>query len=411
MLYHVHELQHVAIAPVRLMAGAVQQLYTHPLLPVSYTRFGRAVAASCEMLERTTRRYEKPGFGLTHTPIGNAVVGVREEVVAAKPFCDLLHFRRDTDRQDPKVLVVAPMSGHWATLLRGTVEGLLPEHDVYITDWRDARNVPLSDGVFNLDTYIDYIIEFLHVLGPNTHVLAVCQPSVPVLAAASVMAQGEDPAAPASMVLMGGPIDTRLNPTAVNAFAESRDMGWFERNVISYVPFNHAGRGRRVYPGFLQLSGFMSMNLDRHMDAHVKMFGHLVEGDGDSAEQHRSFYDEYLSVMDLTAEFYLQTVKTVFKDHALPNGTMTWHGQRVDPGAIRRTALMTVEGEKDDITGPGQTRAAHGLCTGIPDHMRRHHLQPKVGHYGVFNGRRWREEILPNVRDFIRSHDGAVLAS
>lgn len=407
MLYHMHELQHATAAPIRLMAGAIQQFYTHPWVPAAYTRFGRTVAATCELLERTTRRYPKPHFNLPHTLIDGRQVAVKEEVLLRKPFCHLLHFKRDTDRRDPKILLVAPLSGHWATLLRGTVEALLPDHDVYITDWQDARDVSLLQGHFDLDDYIDYVTEFLRFLGPDLHVLGVCQPSVPVMAAVSLMAAEDDPMQPASIILMGGPIDTRMAPTKVNEFATERDMSWFEKNVIHTVPLNHPGRGRRVYPGFVQLTGFMSMNMDRHVDAHVKMYKHMVQGDGDNAKQHREFYDEYLSVMDLPAEFYLQTIRTVFKDHLLPKGEMMSRGRRVDPSAIRKTALMTVEGERDDITGPGQTYAAHALCSSLPENMRRHHLQPKVGHYGVFNGRRWREEIMPNVRDFIRTHDKA----
>jgi poly(3-hydroxybutyrate) depolymerase len=287
---------------------------------------------------------------------------------------------------------------------------MLPEHDVYITDWIDARDVPARRGGFDLDDYIDLVIRFVRHLGPNTHVLAVCQPSVPVLAAVALMAGQNDPCQPASMTLMGGPIDTRINPTKVNELATGRPLEWFAENVLYTVPMNYPGRGRRVYPGFVQLSGFMSMNLDRHVDAHLNLFRHLVRGDGNSAEEHREFYDEYLSVMDLPAEFYMQTIKTAFQDHALPRGVMMSRNRAVDPTLIRRTALMTVEGEKDDITGPGQCLAAHTVCASLPDSMRRHHLQPKVGHYGIFNGRRWREEILPNVSDFIRSHDAAVLA-
>lgn len=403
-----HEMRRAAVAPLRLMAEAMQTWYSHPWVPMAYTRVGRTIAAGCEMLERTTRRYPKPPFGLHRTLIDGQAVAVTEEIVRRGDFCQLLHFRRDTGRADPRVLVVAPLSGHHATLLRGTIEGLLPEHDVYVTDWIDARDVPATRGRFDLDDYIDLLRDALAFLGPRTHVLAVCQPSVPVLACAALMAADDDAAQPASMVLMGGPIDTRVNPTKVNEMATARTLHWFERNVIHPVPHNHAGAGRRVYPGFLQLSGFMSLNVDRHVDAHMKMFGHLIEGDGDSAEQHRAFYDEYLSVMDLPAEYYLQTIRTVFQEHALPRGLMTHRGRPVDPGLIRRTALMTVEGERDDISGPGQTKAAHELCAGLPETMRRHHLQPGVGHYGIFNGRRWREEILPHVRDFIRAHDAVL---
>lgn len=410
MLYQMHEMQHAAVAPMRLMAEAMQTLYTNPFVPVAYTRLGRTIAANAELFERTTRRYAKPTFDLPKTVKDGIEVAVHEEVVYRKPFCSVLHFRRDVQHDDPKLLIVAPLSGHWATLLRGTVEALLPDHDVYITDWHDARDVSLLDGRFDLDDYIDYIIDFARVLGPNVHLLGVCQPSVPVLAACSVMAAKDDPYQPLSMTLMGGPIDTRANPTQVNDLATAKPIEWFEKNVVHSVPLMYRGRGRRVYPGFLQLTGFMTMNLDRHVDAHTKLWRHLIQNDGDSATQHRTFYDEYLSVMDLPAEYYLQTIKTVFQDHALPEGTMTHRGELVTPWAIRKTALLTVEGEKDDITGIGQTQAAHTICTGIPDSMRQHHMQPKVGHYGVFNGRRWREEVMPHVRSFIRANDKRVLA-
>jgi polyhydroxyalkanoate depolymerase, intracellular len=405
MLYHFHELQHAALGPARLWVEAMRNTFSHPWLPASYTSFGRAIAAGAELMERTTRRYAKPQFDLPTTPIDGVEVPVREVVVYQKPFCDLLHFQRQTDRRDPRVLVVAPMSGHYATLLRGTVETMLPDHDVYITDWVDARDVPLSEGPFTLDDYIDTIVELLHFLGADTHVLAVCQPSVPVMAAVALMAAGQDPRQPSSMVLMGGPLDTRINPTKVNQVATSKPLSWFENSVIQTVPFVHAGRGRRVYPGFLQLQGFMSLNPERHVGEHVKLFQNMVRGDGDSAEKHREFYDEYLAVMDLPAEYYLETIRAVFQDHDLPEGRMTSRGRKVDPGLIRHTALMTIEGEKDDITGIGQTEAAHRMCANLPDSMRKHLLAAKVGHYGVFNGRRWREEIYPHVREFIRTHD------
>jgi poly(3-hydroxybutyrate) depolymerase len=410
MLYDIHELQHTALAPVRFVAEALQHFYTNPWVPAAYTGFGRTVAAGCELVERTTRQYKKPSFGLTLTAIDGECVAVREERILTSDFFSLLHFVRQAERLDPRVLIVAPLSGHFATLLRGTVEDMLPAHDVYITDWTDAREVPLRKGPFDLDDCIDAVIRCLRHLGPNVHVLAVCQPSVPVLAAVALMAGLDDPCQPASMTLMGGPIDTRVNPTRVNELATTRSLDWFAETVVHTVPINYPGRGRPVYPGFIQLTGFMSMNLDRHVDAHVNLFRHLVEGDGSSAEEHREFYDEFLSVMDLPAEFYLQTIKTVFQDHALPQGVLMSRQRAVDTTRIRRTALMTVEGEKDDITGPGQCLAAHAICPGLPENMRRHHLQPKVGHYGLFNGRRWREEILPNVSDFIRSHDAAFLA-
>lgn len=403
MLYQLHEMQHLAWAPARAAAEATRRLFRHPMTPVAYTAYGRAIAAACEVFEQVTRRRHKPSFGLDSTLIDGRAVQVSEEIVARRDFCELLHFRRDTARDDPRVLVVAPLSGHFATLLRDTVRGLLPDHDVFITDWIDAREVPLRVGGFGLDDYIDYVVDFLRLLGPDTHVIAVCQPSVPVLAAVSLMAAGNDAAQPRSMTLMGGPIDTRRAPTKVNQLAKTRSIGWFEQHVVDIVPIHYPGFLRRVYPGFIQLTGFMSMNLDRHVGAHIKLYEHLVRGDGESAAAHQRFYDEYLSVMDLPAEYYLETVQTVFQEHALPRGHMMHRGERVDPAAIRRTALMTVEGELDDISGVGQTQAAHDLCTGIPADRRAHRLQKGVGHYGIFNGRRWRSEILPQLRDFIRS--------
>jgi poly(3-hydroxybutyrate) depolymerase len=411
MLYYLHEMQRAAITPMRLMAEAVQQVYTHPWVPAAYTGFGRSVAAACELLERTTRRYKKPEFGLKFTEVEGKKVAVEEEVVYADPFCELLHFKRDTGpRKDPKVLLISPMSGHHATLLRGTVEGLLQAHDVYITDWVDARLIPLAEGRWDLDDYIDLLIDFMRKLGPDLHVIAVCQPSVPALAAISIMSAAKDPLRPRSMTLMGGPIDTRHNPTQPNHLAMNRSLSWFERNVVHVVPVNHPGRGRRVYPGFLQLTGFMTMNLDRHVDAHVKLFNHMIKGDGDSVAQHKEFYDEYLSVMDLPAEYYLQTIQLVFQEHALPKGEMVSRGRAIDLSSIEDVALMTVEGEKDDISAIGQTWAAHLLCDKLPSEMHHHRLQPSVGHYGIFNGRRWREEILPDVTQFIKKHDDSVLA-
>jgi poly(3-hydroxybutyrate) depolymerase len=392
---------------MRLIAEATQTAFQNPLVPASYTQFGRAVAAGAELLERTTRRFDKPEFGLSTTIVDGTPAVVSEVTVVAKPFCNLIRFERSVRRDDdPKVLLVAPMSGHHATLLRGTVEALLPEHDVYVTDWVDARKVPLARGGFGLDDYIDYVMSFLHHLGPEANVIAVCQPAVPVLAAVSLMAQSGDPDQPRSMVLMGGPIDTTAAPTVVTRLAETRPLSWFENNVISTVPIYYPGGLRQVYPGFVQLTGFMSMNLDRHVGEHLRLFQHLVRGDGESAEQHRKFYDEYLSVMDLPAEFYLETVGTVFLEHALPKGTLRWRGHLVEPQAIRRTALMTVEGELDDISAPGQTRAAHRLCSGLKAEQRVDYLQQGVGHYGIFNGRRWREKIMPRVRSFIRDQAG-----
>jgi poly(3-hydroxybutyrate) depolymerase len=390
-----------------MLAGAANIAFQNPFAPVSYTQFGRSVVAASELVERVTRRFEKPSWGLGETVIGGRVVPLTIEQVDTAPFCRLLHFRRETDRNDPKVLLVAPISGHHATLLRGTVEALLPHHDVYVTDWIDARQVPLADGSFDLDDYVHYVIRFLKLLGPDAHVIAVCQPAVPVLAAVSLLASAHDAVQPRSMTLMGGPIDTRRAQTAVTRLAETRPIEWFEHSVISPVPLIYPGAMRKVYPGFVQLTGFMQMNLDRHVGAHVKLFQHLVRGDDESADAHRKFYDEYLSVMDLTAEFYLQTVETVFQRHDLPNGTMKVRGEPVKPGDIERTALLTIEGELDDISAPGQTLAAHDLLTGLPTARKKAYLQAGVGHYGIFNGRRWREAILPVVRDWIRQHDDA----
>ncbi|WP_048647175.1 polyhydroxyalkanoate depolymerase [Nitratireductor soli] len=407
MYYQLYEFNHAALQPARAYADAMRLFYSNPLNPMTKTYLGRTVAAAAELFERSTRRYTKPEFGLADTNVNGVRVKVREEIIWSRPFCDIIHFKRDLPagaRPGPKILMVAPMSGHYATLLRGTVETMLPYADVYITDWTDARMVPLSDGTFDLDDYIDYVIDMLRHLGPDTHIMAVCQPSVPVLAAVALMeARGEE-VVPASMTLMGGPIDTRKNPTAVNQLAEEKDIGWFRENAVMPVPWPHPGFMRMVYPGFLQLSGFMSMNLDRHITAHKDFFMHLVKNDGEPAEKHRDFYDEYLAVMDLTAEFYLQTVETVFIRHDLPKGQMKNRGETVDPKAIRRVALLTVEGENDDISGVGQTKAAHDLCVNIPSEMRHHYMQPVVGHYGVFNGSRFRAEIAPRILDFMRSN-------
>lgn len=414
MQYHAYEIAHACIAPLRISSEILKNACGNAFSPFSYTTVGRSLAAACEVFEGATRRYGKPAFGIERTEIAGLPVAVREEVVLRRTFVDLLHFRRDRSfcgkGPDPKVLLVAPLSGHYATLLRGTVEAMLPEHDLYITDWRDARSVPLSAGRFDLDDFIDTVIDLVRFLGPDTHVIAVCQPSVPVLAATAIMAALDDPCQPASITLMGGPIDTRRNPTVVNEHAMSRSLAWFEHAVISRVPLPHAGFLRRVYPGFVQLTGFMTMNLDRHLKAHVGLYNHLIEGDCDSVQQHRKFYEEYMSVMDLPAEFFLQTVKTVFQDHALPEGTMTHRGMAIDCRAIRKTALMTVEGEKDDICGVGQTEAAHDLCLNLPAGDHHHYVQPGVGHYGVFNGKRWRREIQPRIRDMIRATERKRMA-
>ncbi len=409
-MYWLYEMSHAALDPSRALADATRLFFKNPANPLAHTTYGKSVAAAMEVFERTTRRYGKPEWRIDSTTVGAERVPVHINTVWERPFCQLLHFERSFKRvprrPQPKLLIVAPMSGHYATLLRGTVEAFLPNHEVYITDWRNARNVPLAEGRFDLDDYIDYLISMLHMLGGDAHVIAVCQPSVPVLAAVALMEADKDPYVPHSMTLMGGPIDTRINANDVNKLAENRGLDWFRRNVISKVPFPHPGLMRDVYPGFLQLHGFVSMNLDRHIEAHRNLFLHLVKGDGDSANKHREFYDEYLAVMDLTAEFYLQTVDTVFIRHALPKGEMTHRNRMIDPGAIERVALLTVEGEHDDISSVGQTEAALALCANIPRARRAHYLQPGVGHYGVFNGSRFRSEIAPRIADFVLTHNG-----
>ena len=410
--YQMYEMAHLSMVPARALSDATRLWYKNPFNPLTFTEFGRNVAASAEMFERMTRRYGKPHFGLEHTIVSGQSVGIVEEVVWERPFCRLIRFARDDVAAvagQPRLLIVAPLSGHYATLLRGTVEAFLPSFDVYVTDWSDARMVPVAVGSFDLDDYIDSLIDICRVLGgasthTRLHTLGVCQPAVPLMAAAAIMGAENDPLAPASMTLMGGPIDTRRSPTAVNKLAQDRGTEWFRANCLETVPFPYPGAGRRVYPGFLQLSGFMAMNMDRHVNAHQDMFRHLVQGDGDAAEKHRDFYDEYMAVMDLTAEYYMQTIETVFVRQALPKGEMVSRNRRVDLGAITRTALMTVEGEKDDISGVGQTYAAQELCTGLPESLKTHYLQTGVGHYGVFNGRRWAQEIYPRVRTMIQAH-------
>jgi poly(3-hydroxybutyrate) depolymerase len=408
-LYWLYEMSHAALQPARALADVTKLYFKNPLNPLAHSTYGKSIAATAELFERSTRRYGKPEWGIDSVVVSGERAPIHISTVWERPFCRLQHFERMfchmPRRPQPKLLIVAPMSGHYATLLRGTVEAFLQNHDVYITDWVDARMVPVAEGRFDLDDYIDYVISILHFLGGDTHVVAVCQPSVPVLAATAVMEAANDAYAPRSITLMGGPIDTRVNPTGVNKLAENRGVDWFRRNVITKVPFPHPGVMRDVYPGFLQLHGFVSMNLDRHVDAHSNLFFHLVKGDGDSVAKHREFYDEYLAVMDLTAEFYLQTVEAVFVRHDLSKGTLTHRGKSVDPGKIRNAALLTVEGEHDDISGVGQTEAAHRLCVNIPLERKHHYLQLGVGHYGVFNGSRFRAEVAPRIADFILSLD------
>jgi poly(3-hydroxybutyrate) depolymerase len=391
--------------PLRAAANFAAVALTQALPGVSRNAFIRAVTALCELIARAGLSHCRPAFGIDSVSIGGRLAAVREVAVHRTPFCTLLHLEKEIEAVQPRVLLVAPMSGHFATLLRGTAQTLLSDHDVYITDWHNARDVSLGHGRFDFDDFIEHLITFLEVLGPGAHVIGVCQPCVAVLAAVAVMAEDLHPAQPRSMTLMAGPIDARINPTEVNRLATSRPISWFERNLIGVVPLRYAGGLRRVYPGFMQLAAFMSMNLDRHVKAQIDLLCHLANGDREKAAAISKFYDEYLAVMDLPAEFYLQTVRTVFQEHSLPLGKFEWRGRRVDTRAIRRTALFTVEGERDDICGVGQTLAAQDMCSTLPRFMKRHHVQPGVGHYGVFNGQRWRSSIYPILTNIIYASD------
>lgn len=402
-LYSLKEMQNAGLAPIRVMANMTKNMFSHPMSPLSYTHAGRSIAAAGELVERITQSYPKPEFGLTHTTINGKHVDVWDDVVLEKPFCRLRHFKRSGKHNDAKLLIVAPMSGHHATLLRGTVEAMLPHHDVYITDWIDARDVPLYKGEFDLNSYIDYVIDFIRFLGEGTHTMAVCQPAVPLLAAVALMSEENDPCTPKSMTLMGGPVDTRKAPTKVNEFGKLHSLDWYEQNVITRVPMNYGGFMRRVYPGFLQLAGFMSMNFERHADAHINLFRHITQGDGESAAQHRTFYNEYLAVADLPAEFYLQTIEEVFHKHSLPKGELFHYDRRVNPAAITNTATLCIEGELDDISGLGQTRAALDI-TRLPEAKKKYVMQAGVGHYGIFNGRKYREQIRPVITNWIQKH-------
>ena len=417
MLYHIYETQRALMSPFSEFASASAKLYDHPLSPFAHTPLAQRVSAGFDLLHRLAKEYEKPPFAINAATVEGVEIAVQEQVALHKPFCRLLRFKRFTDnpkaldlmKSQPTVLVVAPLSGHHSTLLRDTVKSLLQTHKVFITDWTDARMVPLDAGPFTLDDYVEYVQEFIRHIGPNVHVISVCQPTVPVLAAVSLMAsRGE--ATPLTMTMMGGPIDARRSPTAVNNLAMNKSYSWFENNVIFRVPENFPGAGRRVYPGFLQHTGFVAMNPDRHMTSHYDYFRDLIRGDDDSAESHRQFYDEYNAVLDMPAEYYLDTIKTVFQDFALVNGTWEVKGEPVRPQDITGTALLTVEGELDDISGAGQTRAAHDLCAGIPKSRQFHYDVEGAGHYGIFSGRRWRELVYPQVRDFIARYDKAAAA-
>jgi poly(3-hydroxybutyrate) depolymerase len=404
MLYQAYEMQRSMLAGASAMAQWGADLLGDPANPMNYLGGGSVLASALDVFAHAAAPRGKPSFGLTHTVVDGRDVAVHEEIVLQKPFGQLKRFRREGVKGGPKLLIVAPMSGHYATLLRGTVERMLQSADVYITDWRDARLVPLADGRFDLDDYVDYLIEFMEAVGPGGHMLAVCQPSVPCYAAAALMSADEHPCRPKTLTMMGGPIDTREAPTAVNTVATERPHVWFEQNVIATVPMPYPGAGRRVYPGFLQLAGFMSMNLGNHMMSHWEMFKHLVRGDGEASDATKAFYEEYRSVCDMTAEFYLQTIEVVFQTHALPKGEMMHRGRRVDPTAITDVALLAIEGERDDISGLGQTRAALTLATELPDEKKRYFMAEGAGHYGIFNGSRWRTVIAPVVEQWIAAH-------
>jgi poly(3-hydroxybutyrate) depolymerase len=406
MLYDAYEWQRSWLAGASAAARVSASWLNNPANPASYLGAGDIVGSALEVFAHAAAPRGKPDFGFDSTVIDGETVRVVETVEARKPFGQLKHFVRDGRSGDPRVLIVAPMSGHFATLLRGTVERLLPNHDVFITDWRDAKHVPVSEGRFDLDDYIDYVIGFLEHVGAGAHVIAVCQPSVPVYAAVALMSAQKHPALPASLTMMGGPVDTREAPTAVNTLATQRPFAWFEQNAIATVPMLYQGAGRRVYPGFLQLTGFMTMNLGNHLMSHWEMFKHLVEGDDEEADATKRFYDEYRSVCDMTAEFYLQTIDTVFQSHLLPKGEMTHRGTPVDPKAITEVALLAIEGERDDISGVGQTKAGLHLASNLAASKKRYLLAKGAGHYGIFNGRKWREQIAPVVEQFIRANGG-----
>ncbi|MFB9948633.1 polyhydroxyalkanoate depolymerase [Rhizobium puerariae] len=400
MFYQAYQFQDDLMAPVRDFAHRLQML-TSALFWDAGSEMGRPLSAALEMVSRFRLTHERPDFEISSVTIGNRPVPVAVETALDLPFGKLLHFVADVDTPRPRLLVVAPLSGHFSTLLRGTVQTLLRDHDVYITDWANARDVSLSAGRFGVDDYVDYVIRFLEEIGPGGHILAVCQPCVQALVAVAVMSEDRHPATPRTMTLMAGPIDPRESPTAVNELALSKPLSWFEDSLLSGVPLGFPGQGRRVYPGFLQLVAFMSMNMERHLESHRKLYGCLARGETAEAEKIKTFYDEYFAVLDLTAEFYIETIDRVFQKAELATGDFTYHGRKVDPGQIRNTALLTVEGGRDDICGLGQTSAAHDLCRSLRPHLKRHHLQANVGHYGVFSGRRWEAEIYPVVRNMI----------
>ncbi|MGE0423928.1 MAG: polyhydroxyalkanoate depolymerase [Reyranellaceae bacterium] len=403
MLYLAYQAQADMMEPVRSLARTMLSGLVNgsAIAPPAL----RNLAAAYELISRAGLTHHRPAYGIDRVKVGNREVGVREEATHTTPFGTLLRFAKDIDLDQPRIMLVAPMSGHFATLLRDTVRTLLPENDVYITDWHNARDVALTEGRFGFDEYVEHLIWFLEALGPGAHMVAVCQPCVQAMAAAAIMAEDDNPATPRSMTLMAGPIDTRINPTKVNELATSKPIEWFERNLIASVPARYPGARRRVYPGFVQLAAFMSMNIDRHIKAHVQLYDDLAKGDHEKAAVTKAFYDEYFAVLDLDADFYLETVEYVFQEFLLAKGELTWRGRKVQPRAIRRTALLTVEGERDDICSIGQTVAAHDLCSGLRPYRKKHHMQAGVGHYGVFSGRRWSGQIYPLVRNVVLAND------
>jgi poly(3-hydroxybutyrate) depolymerase len=410
MLYQFHELNKNLMNPLAQWAEAGAKLFSNPISPLAHAPFAQRLAAGYELMYRLGKAYQKPAWGIPSVPVEGTQVALEEEIIVKRPFCSLLHFKKDFagaglgSMTQPKLLIVAPLSGHHATLLRDTVRALLEQHDVYVTDWANARMVPVEEGPFHLHDYVYYVQDFIRLLGPDVHLLSVCQPTVPVMAAVSLMASENDPKLPKSMTMMGGPIDTRRSPTQVNNLAVTKPISWFENNVVYGVPPTYPGHGRKVYPGFLQHAGFVAMNPSRHAQSHWDFYLHLRRGDNGSAEEYRKFYDEYNAVMDMPAEYYLETIQTVFQEFRLPLGIWEIGGKLVRPQDIKTVALLTVEGELDDISGPGQTQAAHDLCSSIPQHMREDFVAEGCGHYGIFAGRRWRENICPRVGDFIKKH-------
>ncbi len=405
MLYQAYLAHSDIMVPVRSLAGMAMNAIGQPLAGITDNAVLRNLTAAYELISRASLTHDRPPYRITSTLVGNREVAVTEEAAYVTPFATLLHFKKDIDTAQPRVLLVAPMSGHFATLLRATVRTLLPEHDVYITDWHNVRDVAVTHGRFGFDDYVGHLIQFLEKIGPGAHVVAVCQPCVAVLAAVAVMAEDGNAAQPRSMTLMAGPIDCRVNPTKVNELANSKPIEWFEKNLIATVPLRYAGASRRVYPGFVQLAAFVSMNIERHMRAHRELYDNISKGEHEKAKVTKDFYDEYFAVLDLTAEFYLETVRYVFQEHRLPTGTLEWGGSKVEPRAIRKTMLLTVEGERDDICAVGQTVAAHDLCTGLRPYLKRHHMQAGVGHYGVFSGKRWENQIYPILKNVILASD------